>query len=79
MVIGVYALPGKRSQDLIHIHIGRSTGAGLKDINRKLIEVFSGGNVFVQALMTGKVKSIASFEHTVVLSDVTAQMLLGDR
>ena len=44
-----------------------------------IAEVFSGGNVFVQALMTGKVKSIASFEHTVVLSDVTAQMLLGDR
>lgn len=44
-----------------------------------IADVFSGGTVFLQALMTGKIKSIASFEHTVVLSDVTVQMLLGER
>jgi len=44
-----------------------------------IADVFSGGSVFVQALMTGRIKSIASFEHTVVLSDVTVQTLLGER
>ena len=44
-----------------------------------IADVFTGGTVFLQALMTGKIKSIASFEHTVVLSDVTLQMLLGER
>ncbi|MFT7687791.1 MAG: hypothetical protein ACI9FB_003148 [Candidatus Azotimanducaceae bacterium] len=39
----------------------------------------TGETVFVQSCMNGTLKSEMSFEHTVVLSDVTLQMLLGER
>jgi hypothetical protein len=44
-----------------------------------IANTFSGESVFVQSVMLGRLRAIASFEHTVVLSDVTAQMLLGER
>ena len=50
------------------------TGAG-----DHIAEVFSGNTVFIQSFVTGKLQVDSSFEHAVVLSDVSVQMLLGDR
>jgi len=44
-----------------------------------LAEVFAGDSVFAQSCILGKFKVEASFEHLVVLSDLTLQIMLGDR
>lgn len=43
-----------------------------------LVEILTGSNVFLLAMMQGKLKSVASLEHAVVLSEVTKSMMLGD-
>ncbi|MFT4798880.1 MAG: hypothetical protein ACJAR0_002667 [Candidatus Azotimanducaceae bacterium] len=43
-----------------------------------LAEVFSGGSTLLQLLFEGKIKGQYRFQHVVVLSDVTLQMMLGE-
>jgi len=43
-----------------------------------LAEVFSGGSPLLQLMYSGKIKGLYVFQHAVVLSDVTLQMMLGE-
>ena len=45
----------------------------------QIAEVFDGNNVFVQAVISGRLKARSSFEHATILSDVTLQMMMGER
>ena len=45
--------------------------------SKMLAEAFSGGAPFVQLLADGKLKGNYDYQHIVVLSDVTLQLMLG--
>jgi len=45
----------------------------------ELSKFLSGDTVFIQSTMSGKLSGTMSFEHAVVLSDLSLQMLLGER
>ncbi len=47
--------------------------------SNNIAEVFAGDAVLVESLMLKKLSGVSSFEHAVVLSDVTVQMMLGNR
>jgi len=59
--------------------IGVSPEASISGHSKELINFLTGENVFVESCIKGKLNSQMSFEHAVVLSDVTLQMLLGER
>jgi len=59
--------------------LGEHAEVRLSGKAKDLAEVLSGETVFIQSALTSKLRGQMSFEHAVVLSDVTLQMLLGDR
>ena len=59
--------------------IGEDPEVTISGSANDLIAFLTGETVFVQSSMKGKLKGEMSFEHVVILSDVTLQMLLGDR
>jgi hypothetical protein len=59
--------------------LGENPEATISGTANNLREVLSGEAVFVQSGIKGTLNSEMSFEHLVILSDVTLQMLLGDR
>lgn len=46
---------------------------------KQLIELLTGGTVFVLAVMDGKVRIDGSLEHLTILSEVTKDLMLGER
>lgn len=46
---------------------------------KELAQFLSGDSIFIQSAMSGKLHGTMSFEHAVVLSDISIQMLLGER
>jgi hypothetical protein len=61
------------------LSVGNSTEpVYLEGRSADLAEVFSGGSPLVQLMYSGKIKGLYDFQHAVVLSDVTLQMMLGE-
>ena len=50
----------------------------LEGTAKQLIDMLGGGNVFVLAVMEGKIKVDGSLEHLTILSEVTKNMMLGE-
>src|ERR1700712_952005 len=44
MVIGMRLATGQRADDLVGVHVGRRTRAGLEDVDRELVVVLTGGD-----------------------------------
>tara|TARA_R110002072_G_scaffold64_5_gene354 strand:- start:25955 stop:26569 length:615 start_codon:yes stop_codon:yes gene_type:complete len=61
------------------LSVGSSTEpVYLEGKSSDLSEVFSGGSPLLQVMSAGKIRGIYSFQHAVVLSDITLQMMLGE-
>jgi len=72
-------ITAKSTDEDRQLSVGSSTEpVYLEGKSADLAEVFSGGSPLLQLLFEGKLRGHYHFQHIVVLSDVTLQMMLGE-